>query len=82
MKSQGVKSPVLGAKAVTASLGPLPVQAQTRPYLIFWHRSSAYGAREIPMLRRLNDGAVIDVDDDALDENGLLRDGHRKRTPK
>jgi hypothetical protein len=33
------------------------------------------------MLRRLNDGAVIDVDDDALDENGLLRDGHRMRVP-
>jgi hypothetical protein len=33
------------------------------------------------MLRRLNDGAVIDVNDDALDENGLLRDGHRMRMP-
>jgi hypothetical protein len=33
------------------------------------------------MLRRLNDGAVIDVDDDALHENGLLRDGHRMRVP-
>ena len=33
------------------------------------------------MLRRLSDGAVIDVDDDALDENGLLRDGHRMRVP-
>jgi hypothetical protein len=33
------------------------------------------------MLRRLNDGAVIDVDEDALDGNGLLRDGHRMRVP-
>ena len=33
------------------------------------------------MLRRLSDGTVIDVDDDALDENGVLRDGHRMRVP-
>jgi hypothetical protein len=33
------------------------------------------------MLRRLSDGVVIDVDDDALDENGALRDGHRMRVP-
>jgi hypothetical protein len=33
------------------------------------------------MLRRLSDGAVIDADDDAFDENGALRDGHRMRVP-
>jgi hypothetical protein len=33
------------------------------------------------MLRRTTDGAVIDVDDAALDENGILRDGHRMRVP-
>jgi hypothetical protein len=33
------------------------------------------------MLRRLSNGAVIDVDEDALDENGVLRDGHRMRVP-
>jgi hypothetical protein len=33
------------------------------------------------MFRRLNDGSIIDVEDDALDENGLLRDGHRMRVP-
>jgi hypothetical protein len=33
------------------------------------------------MLRQTSDGAVIDVDNDALDENGLLRDGHRMRVP-
>jgi hypothetical protein len=33
------------------------------------------------MFRRLNDGSIIDVEDDALDENGFLRDGHRMRVP-
>jgi hypothetical protein len=33
------------------------------------------------MLRRMSDGVVIDVDEDALDGNGLLRDVCRMRVP-
>jgi hypothetical protein len=33
------------------------------------------------MLRRLNDGAVIDVDDDTLNADGTLRDGGTLRVP-
>ena len=33
------------------------------------------------MLRRTSDGAVIDVDDDALNPDGTLRDGGRLRVP-
>jgi hypothetical protein len=33
------------------------------------------------MLRRLSDGTIIDVDDDALNPDGTLRDGGRLRVP-
>jgi hypothetical protein len=33
------------------------------------------------MLRRTSDGAVIDVDDDAINPDGTLRDGGRLRVP-
>jgi hypothetical protein len=33
------------------------------------------------MLRKLNDGTIIDVDDDALNPDGTLRDGGRLRVP-
>jgi hypothetical protein len=33
------------------------------------------------MLRKLSDGTIIDVDDDALNPDGTLRDGGRLRVP-